>query len=282
MGVKVLTDSTSYILPELARDLDITVIPLSVQFPDESFKETEVDFNYFYAKIKKDNVIPVSSQPSLGDITTAFENIVAKGDDVVAVFISSEMSGTYHSALTAKQIILEKYPHAAIEIIDSRTNCMALGLPVIEAARIAKAGHSLENVAEKAKHIIQRVNFCFIPAGLEYLRKGGRIGGAAALLGSILKITPILFVEKGKTAVLKKARGYRTALEDMLARVDKDFINCGLNHVVVHHIQCHARGMELAERLKEKYGFEVPVVPIGPVIGLHVGPGAIGIVYSTV
>ncbi|QGT99580.1 DegV family protein [Candidatus Syntrophocurvum alkaliphilum] len=281
MAIKVVTDSTSYIENSLIKELDITIVPLSVNFPDESFKENEVDHEYFYRKIKTTGIIPTSSQPSQGSIISIFENIVSNGNEIVAIFLSSDMSGTYETAISARDIVLEDYPHAKIEVLDGRTNSMALGLPVIEAARAALSGQKFDEIVDLAKYMIKRVHFYFAPETLEFLKKGGRIGGASALLGSILNIKPVLFVENGKTAVLKKARGSKAAIEAMLERLDNDYKTNGLKHILVHHINCHEKAKEIADKICDKYDFTVPVVPIGPVIGLHVGPGAIGIVYCT-
>lgn len=140
MTVKIVSDSTSYIDASVQRELDIAIIPLSVSFPDESFKETEVDYDYFYSKIEREGIIPTSSQPAQGEIQEVFTNIVARGEEVLAIFLSSDMSGTYHSALIAKYMIMQEYPAARIEVIDSRTNCLAMGLTVMAAAQAAQAG----------------------------------------------------------------------------------------------------------------------------------------------
>ncbi len=281
MTVKIVSDSTSYIDASVQRELDITIIPLSVSFPDESFKETEVDYDYFYSKIEREGIIPTSSQPAQAEIQEVFTNIVAKGDAVLAIFLSSDMSGTYHSALIAKDMIMQEYPTARIEVIDSRTNCLAMGLTVMEAAQAAQAGKSLEEAAEAARQTMKRVKFYFVPAGLEYLKKGGRIGGAAALLGSILNLKPILFVENGKTAMLERARGSRAAIERLLNLLENDSKCYGLKHVMVHHISCPDQAAELAQTINKRYGLEVSILPIGPVIGLHVGPGTLSIIYCT-
>jgi DegV family protein with EDD domain len=279
--VKIVSDSTSYIDASVQRELDITIIPLSVNFPDESFKETEVDYDYFYSKIEREGIIPTSSQPAQGEIQEAFAHIVGRGEEVLAIFLSSDMSGTYHSALVAKDLIMQEYPNARIEIIDSRTNCLAMGLTVMEAAKAAQEGKSLEEAAEVARQNMKRVNFYFVPANLEYLKKGGRIGGAAALLGSILKLKPILYVKNGKTELLERARGSRAAIERLLNLLENDFKSYGLKNVMVHHISCPDKAAELAQTINNRYGLEVSVMPIGPVIGLHVGPGTLSIIYCT-
>jgi DegV family protein with EDD domain len=281
MTVKLVTDSTSYIDSALQKQLDLTVIPLSINFPDESFKETEVSPDYFYSKLNKSEVIPTSSQPSQGDIYTAFKEIIIQGHDVLGIFLSSDMSGTYHTALSAKEMLLQEYPEARIEVLDSRSNCMALGLPVIEAAKASQAGQPLEEVTLLARQIIARMHFYFIPATLEYLKKGGRIGGAAALIGSILNIKPILYVHKGKTDLLERARGSRAAIERLYSLLDQAYQTHGLKEIVVQHINDLNKAREVAQTISLRYGKEVQIMPIGPVIGLHVGPGTIGIVFCT-
>lgn len=209
MGIKVISDSTSYINVKTQRELDIDLIPLSVQFPDESFLETEVDYDYFYKKVEQTGIIPTSSQPSLGLIMDKFREIVSRGDEVLAIFISSAMSGTYATALKAKEKVLQEFPHAVIEIMDSYTNCMALGMQVVAAAREAKMGKNMTTALQAAHFVREHVRFYFVPETLEYLKKGGRIGTASALLGSILQIRPILTVDmkKGMTHLTEKVRG---------------------------------------------------------------------------
>ncbi len=282
MTVKLITDSTSYIDKKTLEDLDITMIPLSVHFPDESFQETAVDYEYFYAKIASSGIIPSSSQPPQEELYNAFEKIISQGNEALGIFISKEMSGTYDSALKARERILQKYPDAVIEVLNSGSNCMSLGFPVLEAARAALKGNPLHEVLATARQTISRMHFYFVPVSLEYLRKGGRIGGAAALLGSILNIKPILFVNKeGKTDLLEKIRGSKAAINRLLSLLDKDFHTSGLKHVIVHHINAPEKARELARTIAARYSLDIPITSIGPVIGLHVGPGTVGIVYCT-
>ncbi len=281
MTVKLVTDSTSYIEEKTKKDLDIKIINLSVNFPDESFEEDAVDYDHFYEKVKREGVIPTSSQPSLGIIHDTFKEIIIRGEEVLGIFISAKMSGTYESALHAKKMLLEEYPGACIEIMDSKTNCMALGLQVVEAAIAAKAGKKMEEVIQTAQQIRERVRFYFVPASLEYLIKGGRIGGASALLGSLLKIRPILYVNDGMTDVKEKVRGTRAAIKRIVDMLHEDASKYGLKHLLVHHIHDYQRASELAESLSQYYHREVTASPIGPVIGLHVGPGTLAVVYCT-
>ena len=139
-----------------------------------------------------------------------FREIVEDGDSIVGIFLSSKMSGTYSNANMIKDMILEDYPDAEIHILDSKTNCMQMGFAVIEAARTASEGKSINEVINAANHVINNSRFLFTPETLEYLKKGGRIGGAAALFGNVLQIKPILTVVNGEPSVFKKVRTRNT------------------------------------------------------------------------
>ncbi|MFD3158093.1 DegV family protein [Haloimpatiens sp. FM7330] len=280
MAVQILTDSTSYITKDIRSNLNIKMVSLNVIFNDESFKETEIDNETFYKKMEEKG-IPTSSQPSVDELYDEMKSVVEKGDSLVCIFLSSEMSGTYTTAHMVKNMILEEDKDAKIEILDSRSNCMQLGFAVITAARAAKEGKTLEQVKQIAEENIRKSRFLFIPDNLEYLKKGGRIGGASALIGNLLKIIPILTVENGKTTVLKKVRTKKKAITNMIDRMISDITNYGLGEIVVHHINCFDEAKKFADKVKETLNVNVNICDIGSVIGLHVGPGAIGLVYYT-
>ena len=280
MVVKVITDSTSYIDPDIREELDIEVVSLHVSFPDESMPETEIENKTFY-QLMEEKGIPVSSQPSVGELYRAMEQVVAQGHALLGIFLSSDMSGTYASAGQVKAAVLEKYPGARIEIIDSRSNSMQLGYAAIVAARAAKEGENIKEVKEVAERNIQRSRFLFIPDNLVYLQKGGRIGGAQALIGNMLRIIPVLTVENGVTTVLKTVRTKARAIKAMLDKMLQDHHEHRIREIAVHHINCLDQARRLAAEIQARLQLEVTVGAIGPVIGLHVGPGAIGMVYYT-
>lgn len=280
MGLKIMTDSTSYIDESLRMDLDMKILSLYVSFKDESIKETEIENKVFYKKMEQKG-IPVSSQPSIGEIYQGMVDIVSKGDDLICIFLSSDMSGTYNSACKVREKVLEEYKDAKIYIIDSQSNSMQLGFAAIVAARAAKAGKDIEEVREIAEENIKRSRFLFIPDNLEYLKKGGRIGGASALIGNILKIIPVLTVKDGKTTILKTVRTKTKAVKAMIDKVMEDNLEYSIKEIIVHHINCYDEAKDLANKLEKKLNISVNIVNIGPVIGLHVGPGAIGIAYYT-
>lgn len=281
MSIKIVTDSTTYLPMELREKFDIQVVSLSINFDTETFLEEEIDNITFYKKMDEAKNIPSSSQPSVQNFCEVFENLLVANHKIVGVFISSEMSGTYNTAIMAKNKVLEKFPQGTIKIIDSRSNCMEAGFVALAAAQAAEEGLDLTGVLNAAYRVLDRTRFLFTPHNLDYLKKGGRIGGAAALLGTILQIKPILTVVDGKTAVFDKVRTKSRAIERILDVLSQDAQTKGLEKVVVHHINNPAEGEALSQQIKKKLNIEAPVYPIGPVIGVHVGPGTIGVVYQT-
>lgn len=278
--IQLITDSTAYLTKALIGNYPIDIVSLSVLIDEDIFVESETDNKVFYARMAQAQSFPKSAQPSVDKMMRAFEEAVLKGYEIIGTFLSSDMSGTYQTACMVKDQLLEKYPDARIEIIDSRTNSMQMGLCVLHGAALAAQGNSLEMVAEAMRNHVNRSRFVFLPATLDYLKMGGRIGGAKALLGSILQILPILTVKEGRTEVIQNVRTKKKAVETLLQIVLEDIKKYELDHVIVHHIECYEEGLVLAKRLEDELGTSVTLVDIGPVIGTHVGPGAIGIAYD--
>ena len=281
MTIKIVTDSTSYIADEYIKKYDIKLVSLNVIINGVSSRELDIENEVFYEEIKNSKEIPKSSQPIPNEMLNTFREIVEDGDSIVGIFLSSKMSGTYSSANMIKDMILEDYPDAEIHILDSKTNCMQMGFAVIEAARTASEGKSINEVINTANHVINNSRFLFTPETLEYPKKGGRIGGAAALFGNVLQIKPILTVVNGETSVFKKVRTRKKAIEEIVKTVLEEIEAKGLGDIVVHHINCQEDGLKLAKALENKLGKKVEIQSIGPVIGVHVGPGSIGIAYYT-
>lgn len=280
MAVKILTDSTSYIEKNIESQLDIKVVSLNVIFENESFKERDIDNEVFY-KMMEEKGIPTSSQPSIQELYNEMEKLVQNGDSILCIFISSHMSGTYSTAHMVKEMILEVYENAKIEIVDSTSNCMQLGFSVIVAARAALEGKNLDQVKETAQENIKRSRFLFVPDTLKYLKKGGRIGSASALIGNLLKIIPILTVENGVTTILTKVRTKKKAVTTMTDKMFNDIEEYGVGEITVHHINAYDEALELVNKLEEKLKIKIGICSIGPVIGTHVGPGTIAIAYYT-
>lgn len=282
MALRVVTDSTSYIPADMAEGLPLTVVALSATLGGVTQRETEIDTEAFYRRMRETGEFPTSSQPSVAEIIEAFETPVAAGDEVVGVFISSDMSGTFATAQMAREQVLERHPEGRIELVDSRSNSMELGFAALAAARAADEGMTMEEAVSAAKHKIDRSRWLFVPATLDYLRMGGRIGKASALLGSLLDIKPILTVVDGRTAPFGKVRTRARAIAEIARVFADDVEEKGLGDVIVHHINDVEAAADLAGRIEAVVGRPPRVVLLGPAVGLHVGPGSLGIVYWTI
>ncbi|MGL5648107.1 MAG: DegV family protein [Clostridium sp.] len=281
MAVKIVTDSTSYIPKKYIEEYDIKVVSLNVIMNGESRREVDIENKSFYDEMNKLNEIPKSAQPSPHELLEVFKDIIKNGDSIVGIFLSSKMSGTYSTANMVKEMVLEEYPNADICILDSKTNCMQMGFAVIESAKAGKNGASIEEVKDIAEKIFTDSRFLFTPETLDYLKKGGRIGSAGALFGNMLKIKPILTVIDGETSVFRKVRTRKKSIDAIVDEALNDIEAKGLGGIIVHHINCEEEGLSLAKLLEEKLNRKVDIQSIGPVIGLHVGPGSIGIAYYT-
>lgn len=280
MSIKIIADSTCYLPQEYIEKYKISIASLNVLLNGNSYREIDLSNEWFYNEMAKSQTIPTSSQPSIEELYNIVESFVKDGHDVVGIFLSSDMSGTFSTSNLVKNMILENYPNAKIVMIDSRSNCMQAGFAVLEAAKAANENKSVDEVVNIARNVIENSKFIFVPETLEYLKKGGRIGGAAALFGSLLQIKPILTVEDGKTTVFTKVRTKKKAIDKIINAVLEQNSKSPIKDIIIHHINCESEGQELANRLKINLGLEnVKIQSIGPIIGLHVGPGSIGVAY---
>lgn len=278
----IVCDSTAYLSQEQLADNRIRVVSLWVNDDGDSQRELDMDYDAFYARLADTRTLPTSSQPTPEEMAAAFEQALEDGGgEALGVFISSKMSGTFESARIAADMVLADKPGARIELVDSESNCMQLGFAALNAARAAADGKGLEECVEAAEECRRRTRFLFSPQSLEYLRRGGRVGQASALLGGLLQIVPVLTVEDGITSIAAKVRTRKKALAEMTARFSADVERHGLRDVVVHSIADFEAATTFArEHIAPVAGRDVPVVPIGPVIGLHVGP-TVGVAYET-
>ena len=280
MSIRIIADSTCYLPNEYIDKYNVSIVSLNVLLNGKSYRETDLENDWFYKEMSKSPSIPTSSQPSIDDFYKAIESQVKEGHDIVGIFLSSDMSGTFSTSNLVKEMILEKYPNANIVMLDSRSNCMQAGYAILEAAKAAADNKSLDEVVSIAKSVIENSKFIFVPDTLDYLKKGGRIGGAAALFGSLLQIKPILTVTDGKTTVLTKVRTKKKAIDKIIDTVMEQNLKSPIKGLIVHHINCESEGQELANKLQDKLGISnIKIQSIGPIIGLHVGPGSIGVAY---
>ena len=276
--VAVVTDSTSYLPPDLLAQHDIRVVPLYVVFGTErTVTEVEItDYPAFFEELRRAETLPTTSQPSVGDFTSVYEPLLADGREIVSVHISGGLSGTPEAARQAKEA-LERDGKGGerIEVIDSTTAAGGLGFMVLAAAHAAGEGKNAAEVAEHVRGARADLKLWFVIDTLEFLKRGGRIGAASAWIGSTLKVKPILTVENEMTPV-ERVRTSRRAMERMVdyARQRKD---SGADAWSAQHINAPDALEELIERCSEVYGRPPTIVSeIGPVLSAHTGPGLLG------
>ena len=188
MSIRILADSTCYLPKEYIEKYNISIASLNVILNNKNYREIDIENTWFYNEMAKSPTIPTSSQPSIEELYSTVESLVKDGHDVVGIFLSSDMSGTFSTSNLVKNMILENYPDAKIVMIDSRSNCMQAGFAVLEAAKAANENKSLDEVVSIAKNVIENSNFIFVPETLEYLKsKGYRIGLASSTRGPTVK-----------------------------------------------------------------------------------------------
>ncbi len=277
--IKIIADSTSYLPKELIEKFNIDIVPLSVILGDEVIVENQISNIDFFEKLEQSTHHPTSSQPTVGDVYNAFEKYIKKGDNIVFISISAQMSGTYTTAVMVKNMIIEKYPKAEIEIIDSKSNCMQFGYAVLAGAKAADKGENFNKTVDQVNYNIARSRMLFIPDDLKYLQKSGRLSKASALAASVLKIVPILTVMEGKADVFAKIRTRKKAKETMLSELQKDIDNNNVASISVMHINNEDEATNFIKEINKRIDISINLTSIGPVIGAHVGPGTVGIVW---
>lgn len=278
-SVAVVTDSTSYLTPELVQLLDVTVVPLYVVFNgNRTVPETDItDYPAFFEELRAAEKLPTTSQPSVGDFVSAYEPLLAAGRDVVSIHISAGLSGTTESARQAAAA-LERDGKGGerIRVVDSATAAGGLGLTVLAAATGAAQGLSAEDVERRALDARKELKMWFALDTLEFLKRGGRIGAASAWIGSTLRVKPILTVESEMSPV-ERVRTSSRMLERLVdyARQRHD---SGADGWSVQHINAPDQSAVLIERCTEVFGRPPTLVSeVGPVLSTHTGPGLLGV-----
>ena len=273
MAVKIITDSTSDMPESIVSDLDIEVVPLNIHIGQDNFKHgVDIGTDEFYTKLLTDSELPKTSQPSPGEFLEVYRKCLDDSDAIVSIHVTSKLSGTYNSAIQARS---ELNTNKKIEIIDSATVSMALGLIVIRAATIAKDGGSLEEVLKEIDDCCNNTEVLVVLDTLEYLEKGGRIGKASALIGSILSLKPILTVEDGIVGTFGKARTFTKAM-NTLEEAIKGFTP--VSDVSVFYSTDKSIADDMADRMSGIVEPDKLVISrIGPTVGTYAGPKAIAV-----
>jgi DegV family protein with EDD domain len=274
MGVAIVSDTCHYVPSEIIARLNIHLVSLYVHWDDETVRESEIaDYDAYYARLRDVRNLPTTSQPSIGDFLEVYEPLLDAGDEIVSIHLAAGMSGTVGSAEQAREQLGDRA--GRVHVIDSQTACGGEGLVMLAAAGAVRDGADARAAAERAIQAREALKMWFAIDTLEYLRRGGRIAGAQAWLGSALRIKPILTVKSEITPV-ERVRTSRRAFERMVGLL-RERAEAGADGWMVQHIQAPNEAQELAARGTEIFGCEPVVISeIGPVIGTHVGPGLLG------
>lgn len=278
----ILSDSSCDLPENLRQQFNIDVVPFYISFDKENYLKENIDIKIydFYEKIVSEKIIPKTSLPSMEDYCEYFKKHLDNGLDILCFTICSELSGSYQSAVNAANIMLEDYPERKILVIDSRKATVAQGLLVIEASKMQKAGFSIEETFEKMEQLKHEGIIVFTIDTLEYLQKGGRIGKASALAGSLLNIKPILLLDNGILEPHSKVRGRKKSLSEIL-KIFNEYIKDDINkyEIAIAHAHCKDEAIELEKNLNEKYNIKLsyPIFDIGVTVGAHTGATAIGV-----
>lgn len=275
--VAIVVDSTAYLPQNLIEKHNMHVIPLNLLWAGESLRDNvDITADDFYARLKTAKEMPTTSQPSPGDFHELFEKVAETAESIVCLTISQPLSGTYASAIAARNM-MDGFP---IEVVDSRSTVMGLGFQALAAAEAAEAGATHTEAAAKARALIPAIHLNFVVDTLEFLHRGGRIGGASRYIGSLLSIKPILTLENGKIEPLDKVRTKKKAIARLLDMVEADLKGKSNFRIAVQNAATPAEGNQIAEEIKKRFGIEdVIQSDISPVIGTHTGPGAVAAVY---
>jgi DegV family protein with EDD domain len=274
----VVADTTSYLPPELIEQHDLHLVSLYVGLEGEQERESDVDdLQGFYERLRASDQQVTTSQPSVGDFIAVYEPLLAEGKEIVSIHLSSGISGTYESAMQARErLTAEGKGGERIVVCDSQTGCGGMGLMILAAANAAENGANAAEANERARATREELKIWFAVDTLDYLRRGGRIGAARAWIGTTLKIKPILTLEEEITPV-ERVRTRSRAFERLVdyARQRND---AGADAWVVQHVQDPENAARLVEACRPIFGIDpIFTSEIGPVIGAHVGPGLLGV-----
>ena len=268
MTVKIVTDSVSDLPPQVAQELGITVVPLNVRFGTEVYRDgIDLTAEQFYERLTHSKTLPVSSVPSPGTFAEIYDKLAEETDEILVITVTSKLSGTHEVALQSTGLMKKK---CRVEVVDSQWAVMAQGLIVIATAKAVQAGASFDEMRDTAQRNISRVDFRAAFDTLEYLKRGGRIGKAQALLGSMLKVNPLITLRDGVVEPAGRTRSRAKAIEH-LYNFAISFSH--IEEMAVEYASARDEAEMLAERLNSKFPKQrIYRTRASPVIGTHTGP----------
>jgi len=271
MAIKIVTDSSADIPPQLLKELNISVVPLYVRFGNDVFRDkVDISNEEFYNRLVNGDVFPNTSQPSPADFIKVYEELAKDADGIVSLHLSAKLSGTIQSALQARESLKTTCP---IEIIDTLSITIGQGMVCIAAAKAAQAGATMEEVVKLAREAVPEIHFLVLFDSLKYLAKGGRIGKAQSLMGSMLNIKPLLGLKDGEVVPISKARSYSKGLEQQYEFVERTIREGEVKDLAIMYNTKQDEANALATRIAPLYPREKIIMgEIGPILGTHSGP----------
>ncbi|HEY1833744.1 MAG TPA: DegV family protein [Solirubrobacteraceae bacterium] len=272
-GVAVVTDSTTYLPPALIEQLDIRCVSLYVGWDGDLHAEHDyTDLDVFYERLRDSPLLPTTSQPSVGDFLDYYRPLVSAGRDVVSLHIAAGLSGTCESAIAAAALLDGEGHPGRVVVVDGETGAGGLGCLVVTAATLAAEGLDQQAIVRAIRATRQTLDIWFCLHTLEFLRKGGRIGAAQAMVGTALKVRPILTFGT-EIAPVGRVRTHRRACERMIEHL-RQLHERGASDWIVQHAQSHEDAERLVEAGRELFGTEpLFCTEVGPVLGAHLGSG---------
>jgi DegV family protein with EDD domain len=277
--VAIVTDSTAYIPDDVLKKYLISVVPQIIIWGDETFQDgVDIQPDQFYRKLTTAKIMPTTSQVAIVTVKAAFEKLLEAGYDVFGIFISAKLSGTMQSAIHAKEML----PKAAAKIVvlDSNSTAMAMGFHVLTAARAAQAGANLAECLKLAEEAQKHTGVYFVVDTLEFLRRGGRIGGATAMLGSALNLKPLLELRDGRIESVEKVRTKGKAISRMIDLVAEKTAGRTPVRLATLHANAEDEARSALEAASARLNpIEQILASVSPAIGTHAGPGTVGLAY---
>jgi DegV family protein with EDD domain len=271
--IKIVADSTCDFTPRVAQELGVTIVPLHVIFGDVSYREgVDITADEFYEMLVKSRQLPTTSAPSVANFQEVYQRLLDEGHSIVSIHLSGKLSATVRMAQAAADSLNQP---GRIAVVDSQSVSLGIAFAILEAAAAVRAGAGLEEVKAAAESVPGRLEVLFMVDTLEYVRRGGRIGRARAYLGTILRIKPILAVREGEVYPVERVRTRAQGVERI--------IQAGVRHQNVKLAGVgHSTTPDEAELIRERMAMAFPhaqvfVSRIGPVLGVHGGPGIVGI-----
>jgi DegV family protein with EDD domain len=277
--IALVTDSTTYMPPELVKKYDISVAPQIVIWGDQSYRDgVDIQPSEFYDRLKTAKVMPSTSQASVPSFQEIFEDRVSRGFDVLALLISSKLSGTIQSAIQAKELIGSA--GEKVHIVDSQTVAMALGFRVLAVARSIEQGAGLREAIDLAEKSLDYTGVFFAVDTLEFLHRGGRIGGATRFIGSALNLKPILAVQDGRVEGIERIRTKTKAHERVLELTVEKIAGRTPVRLATLHANAAEDARALLTRAEEAlHPVESVFTEVSPAVGTHAGPGTVGLAF---